>query len=311
MDNNPNPNNSPIVPPQSVVPPSQEPIIPPQAEPKPTAPVFVSAPMTTAPIGAVVSPSGKGLNKKLIIWVISGFVGLVLAIVALVLVVSSMSVSKADYETAYAAVSDVRDTYSDMGSIYVSTSSTKTEIANDVDTLKKNKEKFDAQLEELGKLKAVNADTDIKADYATLKEKQTKFNEVMAVILESYDKLLPPISDFSSGSTSADTIDEKVMALRQALDGVTLENDVNKTFVGKITTILAKLEPVIAKVQAGRADYKKYDSDAVSEYYDLTGELSDAIRDWQSNIEKLTEDAEIVNEINTLGETITDKANIK
>lgn len=300
-------------------PPQTDPSPQPFPTPAPVAPVVPAPapapqpfPVPATPVGS--SPGGNysprsGPKLGLILGLIGGFIGLVILIVGGIFVATALlGVSKADYQTAYDTTSDLRDSYSDIGSVYISSYSTETEIKNGVDTITKAKDAVNENYEKLSNLKAIKSDSDVAVSFKKLSDKKPKFDTAMDATLEAYGEILPAISGISASSSSS----TKLKQLRMGLEGLTgLKDQNNKDFVASMITTLTKLEVLAAKIQAGRNDYRLYDSSAVRSYYDAADDMSAAIKDWQSNLTKMGEEGELADEINDLGELITNKLNKK
>ncbi len=296
------------------------PFVPAQPQSFSSAPVSPVAPAPSpfgpppAPIGS--SPGGsyspkKGPGKGLIIGLVGGLIGLILLVGGGFLLVTMLFVvSKSDYQTAYDSASDLRSSYSKLNSTYLSSSSTETEIKNEVDTYKKASKDFDANYEKLSELKAVKADSDVAAAFKKLATKKEKFDEARSVELEAYETVIPAVVRFTSSTSSSSSA--KITQWRTDMEAVTgLKYQVNKDFVATMIDQLKTLETYTVKVEAGRADYRKYDSSAVTAFYDTYDKLTTTMRDWGSNIDKLKDDGDVADEINDVGEVITKKLNAK
>lgn len=267
-----------------------------QAAPTP----YAAAPYT--PVSANSSPKSNNLLK----WLIPGAAVLLLIVLGAILAPKLLGVSQADYKKADEIAQEARTAYNKIGSTYISTSSTATEIKNETATLKSAYESFSSKFTELGDTKAAKRDKDISTLYKAAKDKKAKFDTAMSASLEMYEKVLPAVSEGLSSSSGGT---EALSSMRRSLESVTGLKDVdNSAFVEKAATKLKEIEGLAAKVQEGRADYRKYDSNAVSAYYDAATELSNIIRDWQSTIEKKLDDGEMREEMSKLADKIFDKS---
>ncbi len=276
------------------------PVAPEAPNPSVSAPV---APPASAPV-----PAPRGSNKK--IFVILGVVvgALILGGVGLFVALSFLTVGKADFKAAYDNANDMRGAYTKMyGAAYISTSTTDTERTNAIDSLKNNMTTFDDAFKKLEEQKAIKRDTQAAALFNALKEKKVKFDAAMAATSEAYEFIALPISelrDVSSRNTSG--IDKALTSFQDSKSKVKDAN--NKEFVEKMIPLLERYKTVAERYQAGINDYKKYDSGIASQYLDLASDVSNAIRDWSSNFQKKTDDAEINKEFNKLGEYLAEKA---
>ena len=265
-------------------------------------PVFSGGVMQSVP----TSPT-SGLGKKLGL-IIGAIVG-VLAIVAVaVFAMSAFGVSRADYSEAVEATGNMSTAYSSLAVVYVSPYSTETEIKNSLDTMKNNQKKFEEKFTELGKLRAMKSDKDIKAEYKKLVDKKPKFDAALDAAFESYEKVLPLVSSVNSSTGSTSEGAAVFADLRMKFEGVSgLEHDVNKTFVSSMAEVLKEIEAAATKVAEGRADRSKYDSNAVTQLYDSIDKMRDITSDWTSNLNKLADDGELRDEISSLFDALSKK----
>lgn len=257
--------------------------------------------------GFAPQPATGGPKKGLLIGLIAGGIGLLLVIIIAVIAVSTMGVSKDDYKDASTTMQEVKTAYNKFGSVFIGSYSTEAEVKNGLDTIKNSREDFNTKYEELGKLKAIKNDKDVNKLYKALEDKKPKFDQAVEAEVEAYEKIVPAVSSFDTYSSSDSA--SKITAFKnklEAIDGLKDEN--NKSFIDKMTTLLSKYATLSKKVQAGRSDYRKYDSQAVSEFYDTSTDISHAIRDWQSNLLKLADDGELKDELNALDDKLYDKA---
>lgn len=221
------------------------------------------------------------------------------------------AVSKDDYVAANSTLDTMRGLYSEIGSQYISTYDTETEIANKLDTLKKSKTKFDEQYVILKDSKAIKKDSDLKAAFEKIDAKKAKFDETIVTIVEVYEKLLPSVSTFTkNSSSSADAAGNALSELKKSLDATSssLSSQINKDFVAKMVELLTEAEKLLPTIKAGQADYTKYDSGAVDRFYEISSDITDATSDWSSNIDKFISDNEVREEFNTLNDLTFDKA---
>ena len=291
---------------QNVVQP-QQPMNPMNPNVPPVGPMMGPGPVQPPSSGSPFS----GLNKKLIIWIAAGVGVLIVIIIAVLLVVSSFSVSKSDYKAAYDYANDARSSYTKMsGLTYVSSYSTQTESKNNLDTFKKSKQDFDQTIKQLGETKAVQRDGKAKELYDTLMSKKKSFDGAVDVTIETYEYILPAMAEFNSASTSdLSKLASAVSSAASKLEASESEikSELNKNFASKMATLFKRYAALLKKVEAYRADYKKYDSKISSEYSSTSSEISTAIRNWSSDIQKLADDSEIKDEFNALGEYLAEK----
>lgn len=221
------------------------------------------------------------------------------------------SVSKDDYVAANSTLDTMRNLYGEIGSQYISTYDTETEIANKLDTLKKSKAKFDEEYAVLKDSKAIKKDSDLKAAFEKIDAKKAKFDETIVTIVEVYEKLLPAVSSFTKDSSSdVDAAANALSTLKKSLDSTSssLSSQINKDFVSKMVELLTEAEKLLPTIKAGQEDYTKYDSATVNRFYDISSDITDATNDWSSNIDKFISDNEVRDEFNTLNDLTFDKA---
>lgn len=250
-------------------------------------------------------------NKKPIVGLVAGVGGLVVIGIVVAVLLSVMGVSKTDYNEASSQASDVISSYNEAGSTYLSASSTTTELKNGLDKIKSSVDEFETGLTELGDMKAVKKDKEVKESYEQVMDKKSKFDKAIGAAMEAYESVLPELTNYSASSTSTSSINNAINNIAsvknslRAIEGLTHET--NKQLVSELTSQFTKLETLAIKVKAGRDDYKKYDSAAVSEYYKVTTDVSRSLRDWQSNLDRLGDEGEMKNELNDLASLLSKK----
>jgi hypothetical protein len=274
---------------------------PPAAFPQPT-------PATSAQPAAFAQPPMQPAPKKSHMGLILGLVGggvalLAVIIIGIFLFINAFSVSKADYAAASTKLDEVRNAYNDMSGVYISSSSSKTVLQNGLDTLKTARTKFNTAYTELGQEKAVKNDADMNKLFKAAEAKKPKFDAAMDMTVEAYEKIALPTAGLEVSNIS------DLTSVRDAYAAISgLKNAQNKQYVDTVTGIMQKIVPLAAKVQAGRADYRKYDSAALKQYYQLADDLTTASNDWQSNIEKAAKDGELSDELNALSTPLFEKS---
>ena len=259
-------------------------------------------------------PPKKKMSKGALWGIIGGIIGLVVIIVGVVLAVLLLSgPSKADYKAAGEKLNDVIKVYNEtsISLSYVSTSETKSSLESTRKKLASTKEEVNNQLTEIGKMKAVTGDKEVREKYDALKNKLGKFNDAIDAFDEVYGKILPAVADFSDSSNSSNisTLESAVKKARQDLKGADIKNEHNKKFVKDFTAQLEKLEEMLPKVAEMKSDYKKYDSNYISDFYDTLTAIQKTAREWSSGLQKIAEEGEIKSELNDLGTILADKVN--
>ena len=259
-------------------------------------------------------PPKKKMSKGAMWGIIGGIIGLVVIIVGVVLAVLLLSgPSKADYKAAGEKLNDVIKVYNEtsISLSYVSTSETKSSLESTRKKLASTKEEVNNQLTELGKMKAITGDKEVREKYDVLKNKLGKFDSAVDAFDEVYGKILPAVADFSDSSNSSNisTLESAVKKARQDLKNADIKNEHNKKFVKDFTTQLEKLEEMLPKVAEMKSDYKKYDSNYISDFYDTLTAIQKTAREWSSGLQKIAEEGEIRDELNNLGTILVNKVN--
>ena len=259
-------------------------------------------------------PPKKKMSKGALWGIIGGIIGLTILIVGVVLAVVLLSgPSKSDYKDAGDKLNRIIEVYNKTSSSlsYISTSETKASLESYRNKLAKAKSDISDQLVELGKMKAVSGDKEVREKYDNLKNKLEKFNEAIDAFDEVYGKILPVIMEFSNDSVSSSlsSVESVIKKSLQDLKKVDAKNENNKKFIKDFTAQLEKLEEMIPKVIEMKEDWKKYDSNFVSNFYDTLTATQKTIREWTSGLQKLGEEGEIRNELNNLEDVLLDKAN--
>lgn len=305
-----------VVVPQSPAPTAQDPAQPvptttqstPYSSPQPD----YSAPVQPQPYGAPVQypqNASAGKNNKIIIIIASIVGGLLLltgAIIVLLLVFGGPT--KADYSKAAQKISEANSAYNDMSlKSYdlASSSSTETSRKNAQETIKTKMTVLNTTLQEAGNMKAVKRDKDVNAKYIAVEAKRAKFNVSMEKMLDISDKFVPvyvELSDMSSTSTAND-----IAAAQTKLEGIgTLKDDATNTFVTASINFLK----AVGEYSTYRETYINggaYNSNAYTKYNAATNTYYDALKDWQSSLEKMSDDAELKNELNALADVLNTK----
>ena len=310
MDNSNN--NKPQTPPQPQFQQApQQPQFQQVQQPQPQQQQFPQQPVMGTPYQM---PPKKKMSKGAMWGLIGGIIGLVVIIVGVVLAVLLLSgPSKADYKAAVDKVNDTIEIYNKASTSlsYVSTSETKTSLESTRKKLASTKEEVNNQLTEIGKMKAITGDKEVREKYDALKNKLGKFDSAVDAFEEVYGKILPAVADFSDSSNSSNisTLESAVKKARQDLKGADIKNEHNKKFVKDFTAQLEKLEEMLPKVAEMKSDYKKYDSNYISDFYDTLTAIQKTAREWSSGLQKIAEEGEIKDELNNLGAILVNKVN--
>ena len=259
-------------------------------------------------------PPKKKMSKGALWGIIGGSIGLIILIVGIVLAVIFLGgPSKADYQAAQEKMNSIITKYNKVSSSlsYISTSETKSSLESNRDKITTAKGDVNKALTDLGKMKAVTNDKEVREKYDNIKNRLEKFNEVMDALGEVYGKLLPAMSEYASTSSSYNisNLATSIKKTKQDLKNADIKHEYNKKFVKDFTEQLEKMEEMLPKIIEMRSDYKKYDSSYMTEFYTINTKIQKIAREWQSNMQKIGEEGELRNELNSLEDILVDKVN--
>lgn len=249
-------------------------------------------------------PPKKKLSKGALWGIIGGSIGLIVVIIGIVLAVVFLGgPSSRDFSQAGEVLRDVITAHNDIVSDeykLVATYGTDTSRKNAADSIKKSRDKINAKLDELGKMKGITGDKEVKEKYDALLAKREKFNKLIDLEIEVSEKFLPVVKKMSSMNSSSTVSD--VSNIISELDKMDL-NDTNvSNFKDVMVNYLKSIKELAEQRNSGKYDpavYRRYSS-ASSKYYD-------AARDWQSNLEKQQKESQIKDESNALRDILNDK----
>jgi len=263
-----------------------------------------SAASQSAP--AATEPAKKS-KKGLIVGIIAGASALVIGLIVILLVVLLGGVSQDDYDEARSVAIDLRTPYSKLATTYISSYSTDAEIKKSVNTLKTNREIFNDNMKELSSKKAIKNDKEAKELFAKLTAAQAKLDEYLDIAIEYYEVIFPVAKEMSSLSLSDQ--EEAIAALEEyksKLAKLDIKQKINKEYVGTINEILPEFIDAIEAY----ANATRYDSALYRKVSDLSSKLSNADRDYKSDLGDAKDAADEFRSIyNDLGEYLTDKTN--
>ena len=272
----------------------QQPVVPPTDTPSSSAPQATTPPAAPqSPTGYSTSAPHDNKNPLKLILIIGGAL-LVVGIVVAVLV-SSLTVSKKDYQDAYSAYMDITSESFTLSSKisslqYGLSSGTDTSFNNDYDAAKDAVEAMRQENKELSELRAVKVG-DGKKQYET-------FNTKLEEYLDFADDVIVSLKDMRGASVTcdkaSDTLDDNVVAgINDCLAalkkiGDTPNKDI-QAYVTKMTTETERLL-TLSKQMATITDpygsqYDQYKS-IRDQIYDVQDNLRDASTDFNSNFEK-------------------------
>lgn len=272
----------------------QQPVVPPTDTPSSSAPQATTPPAAPqSPTGYSASAPRDNKNPLKLILIIGGAL-LVVGIVVAVLV-SSLTVSKKDYQDAYSAYMDITSESFTLSSKisslqYGLSSGTDTSFNNDYDAAKDAVEAMRQENKELSELRAVKVG-DGKKQYETFNTKLEKYLDFADdVIVSLKDMRGASVTCDEAGDTLGDNvvagINDCLAALKKI--GDTPNKDI-QAYVTKMTTETERLL-TLSKQMATITDpygsqYDQYKS-IRDQIYDVQDNLRDASTDFNSNFEK-------------------------
>lgn len=271
------------------------------AAPTPMAPA--SQPMQSTYTGTTMAPVPKSSNKVLII-IFSILGGLLLLGGAIVAALMLLGVSQKDYQTAYDTVGDAKGAYSEMQGMYISPYSTETELENDISSFKTDFNRFNQSYTKLEGLKAIKNDREVSVVFDKLVAKKSRFDEGANTAIEAYEKVMPALLEIESGSSEASTL-ASMSDARAKLADLELSHQVNKEVASSLSTQLKDLVDLATQLNSASS----YDYQGYSDYYDLVDEMRDTITSWESDLQKLSDDTKLADELNDLSDILFNKAN--
>ena len=284
----------------------------PQEPVNPAQPYAPQQPAQTQVYGAPApypqaQPAGK--NSKIIILIaciVGGLMLLAGALIAALLIFSGPT--RADYSRAAEKVTEANSAYNAMlikAYDLTSSSSTETSRKNAQETVETKMATFNTALDQAGKMKAVKRDKDIAAKYSALEAKRARFNDSVDKLIDISEKFVPVYVDLSDLSTNSTATD--LSTAQTKLEGIgTLKDDATNTFVTASINFLK----AVGQYQAYHDAYLNggdYSANEYTKYSAATDTYYDALKDWQSSLEKMTDDSDLHTELNALATAINTK----
>lgn len=280
----------------------------PQAMPMPMQPVAQPAHQVPAQPAYQV-PAKKGLSKGALWGIIGGAVGFFLLIAMIVVGVILLSgPSKDDYKRAEDKLNEATSAYNNMSKFsYFSTyGETETTLKNSAENIRSNQKKINSTLEELGDMKAVKSDKDVKQKFDNLNSKTADFNKAADALVEYYTVIGPIVlsfEGFADRTTSKETLMQEFAKLRNQFEDAELTNKHNITYADEMASWLKRVEGVVSRYIDMQAS-GDYDSSLSTEYFNIMDEPTSFSKSYSSNIEEMLKTANIRDELSSLGSTI-------
>lgn len=291
--------------PQQPAAPAPQPPQPPQPQfqaqpPQPNAFGSGPAPMPGAPMPPVQK---KGLSKGAMFGIIGGAVGLILIIVGVVLAITLLGgPTREDYRKAGDTLSDATTAYNKIGTEgYELTSSSGTDASrkNAIETMKKYQSEFDDKFQEAGKMKGIANDKELKEKWDKVEERRSKFNTSVEELYEVSEKVVPIMREISNITSPTAS---QLSSIRERVEGTKVKNAPTNDYLTALANYL--------KASEDYANYRStgtYDSSAYTKYSSAMNDYYDATKDWSTAIKKMTDEAELKDQLNDLRDAIVDK----
>lgn len=285
---------------------SQQPVAP---QPQPAPEQQTQFDQTSAP----VPPAPKrGLSKGALWGIIGGIIGLLLIVGTILAVVLLSGPSAEDYRKASAKMDELSSTYNEAGRDIMGGSSmssaTESEMEATANELKQAKEDINGLVDELGEMKAVAKDKEVKEKYDVLKKDMAGFNEAVVWAEEVFGQIAPAVVKMNApGATSTpEKTLETFSDTRKALEGLNIENEVNKEYVDGLIVELRNIEDAIKDLLEANESGTSTSS-ARSKYLQSSSKVQTITREWQTNMREVSDKAEISDQINDLKRIIESK----
>jgi predicted nucleic acid-binding Zn-ribbon protein len=255
----------------------------------------------------------KSSSKKKFIILGAAIAGMaVIGAVGFVLFTKLTSVSQADYR---AASSDANTSESKLSDLHIAitslgytSTSTKTEITNDIDSAKKALSEYNDAVKKLSSQKATKKGETAK-QYKKFKDINDKYTPMVEAYLSSSSKILVPISDCQTSLKNATASTSAAIAeLTNCVTTLSAVNDLTDTDIKSMldTTVNAfkSFKSTVEQLSATlTSDYTKR-SQLRTQYYDAEDDFLKKLRDIDSNIEKKFKDNDPQDELRTLSDGI-------
>lgn len=261
-----------------------------------------------APQDGYQMPPKKKLSKGALWGIIGGSIAVVLAVVGVVLAFVFLGgPSKEDYNKAGQKLSDAARSYNKITAaesrlnVYISTDSSRQSAVNEI---KQSHSDVNSAIDELGKMKAVTNDKDVKEKFDALIAKRDKFNSLINFEVKVVEEFYPVIGKMRSLGSSASPSD--IEAIIKDIEGVSLDHEPTKEFKNEMLEFL-RTAKAYKEAQAGG----KPDTSATMRFYQASTKYQRAALKWQSDLRKYIEESQIKNEINALKDTLQSKYNNK
>ena len=253
--------------------------------------------------------SNKGRSWAILGGILGGIV--LVAVIAIVLILSTFTVSTDDYRESYNAISDLRDALNDQSSVDISSYATATELENDTEKLKTAYGEVAAAYTALYDTKAAKRDSDAKGKLDVITQKYGKYLAYTDAEIEALEQIMPVVislNDLSASSLNYDSFLDKIQSIRNTMNDLDLIESVNSDYRDQVVKAID--DYIVAyKAYVTMRTNGEYDSVTTSAYYDSADSLTNADKHWRSNLEKLADEGDISKEVNALGQYLTAKAN--
>lgn len=293
----------------------------------------VQAPQQPMPQPAQQAPTGyptppKSSNKGLVIGL--GIGGGVLFLILVTLLILFLTVwsgpSRADYKKAHDAMQEVSTNYNSARSTIISISSGMaygTVSDSTIDRFNDNFTKYKASVAELKDLKALK-DEDVKKTYDAYIAQNEKFTSYVDGLIGSVKAMSAAAEECGSLSSASSALGDDLNTMLSKYDELVKECNASVTkletskntaivqFAKDYNTSMTEMRTALAgMIDAAKAQDMSKVSAAQSKLTTAAGKLSTIGTDFSSKMSDQGDEAEVKDELNALGELITDKANGK
>lgn len=257
-------------------------------------------------------PSSKMLTKKIskkaaLIWGIVGVVVLVVAVVVSVLAIYSFGTpNRDDYNKSFETLDSVDIAHNKIADNFyeLTTSSDAVSVHEKLsESMKKNRDAVNEKLDELGKMKAVTNDKEVKEKYDAIIAKRQDFNKFVDVMLELSEKLAPIVKKLPELSFKSEPAEFE--AAIKSLEETSLSDEtLNKYKDAMINLLKAKKERRLAVI---RAPFGAIDGEIVIRYKKALNDFQDVVKDSRSSLNKKYANANLKTDIREMRKLLKKK----
>lgn len=252
--------------------------------------------------------SKKPLGKKALVGIISGAVAVVLVIAATAFLFFSEP-SRDDYLKAVRDTSRLSYAWRNMSIHFSGWNPVDSEylLESRLSDLEADQKELGAAYKNLGSRAAIRKNGDLKEKYEALKDHVDTASENAKILQEAYEKIIPILIELNnnmpSGSLLSSRTIDKIGEAQKELEGLELEQKINKDYVDKVKEIYKRLEPAARDRKDGTMDF-----DSVRSFNSISREATSAENEWAKNIRNIGGDEDVLRKIADLHMALENKS---